>query len=511
MILKRIGLSIPLLAVILLFAPHALAASIYTTNPGYFGDSTGVSGGGTQGIIVGTTTSPLQYIPIHQVQLRVATDANTTLTLTLCNRNNILGQANCNYTSDSVSVSPDGGVGPGQLITFTFTATGPGNTDDYALVECPQHGVCDNSGMDYTHVFNIIGNTGNTVVFGSGDPTIIAATLAHVHGGAGDIAAQMIFADSGGVPPTPCSSGETRLCDFTPEEGDSLPSGDPVVFSVQAYVNDDDIGSLTNVVIKLHNIDQNVLLASFLSPSDIVLLNEDIDSGGQFNFSTTTFIGDGNYRLEASIRRKFFFDWITVPGSSINQTLSHQFVIGSSTFIGNLTQNGFAILNGQLASSTATSSIALVAQCNPLGDFNMTNCLSGLFIPDAGQVQTTLAGARDGIITRMPWGYITRFVNIVSATTTSPLPTWEVEVAMNTASDTTTFSFDPGDMLAGAGALLASTTDPHSGLNIRQILEPLVQLAIGIAVIFTIVSDITGSHRHGGESPADDPRRRRSV
>lgn len=310
-----------------------------------------------------------------------------------------------------------------------------------------------------------------------------------------------------------CDSGDTRICGFTPENGDVI-TGPNVDFTLDYYVNGEDIGgfvdSVSDVVVKLHNIDQNVLLLGFLTQSDIVLYNEIATTSGSFHFATTTVLADGNYRLEASIKRKFFFNWITVPGAQLNQTISKQFIVGASTFIGNLSQNGFNILNGTLASSTATSSIALVANCNPLGTFDMTNCLAGLFIPDAGQVQTTIQGAKDGILTRMPWGYITRFMTIVSSSATTTLPSFTTTIAQNDEDDTTTLTFNPGDMMAGGGALLDSIEDPYNGMTVKDIFRPIIQLSVALMVILTIAADISSSHNHAS-GPADVASRRRRT
>jgi len=311
------------------------------------------------------------------------------------------------------------------------------------------------------------------------------------------------------VTPTSSCGTYSHICGFTPENGSTV-SGPTVAFTLDYFVTQEDIDQNYNdVVITLHNIDQNVLLLGFLSPGDIVLYNEVATTSAHVSFATSTPLADGNYRLEAKMQRKFFFNWITIPGDNINQSISKQFVVGTPTFIGNLTQNGFNILNGTLASSTATSSVALVANCNPLGTFDMVNCLAGLFIPDAGQVQATIQGAQQGILTRMPWGYVTRFVGIVGGTGTTTLSTtYTTTVALNTASDTTTLSFNPGDMFAGGATLVDSIASPYDGsVTFRSVFEPIIKLSIAVLVLLTIFSDITGSHAHHAE-PGEVRRRR---
>lgn len=309
-----------------------------------------------------------------------------------------------------------------------------------------------------------------------------------------------------------CESGYTRICGFTPENGEVL-TGPDIEFTLKAWIDEQDVSGDRRVRIRLHNIDQNVLLLGFFSNNDIWLLDEKLEEGesGEFNFATTTPLADGNYRIEAWLTRTVFFGWIKNPfDNNADQVISKQFIVGAPTFIGNLTQNGFNILNGTMASSTATSSLALVAQCSPFADagFNMVNCLSGLLIPDSNQIQQTIQGARDGILSRLPWGYFTRFAEIMSNTATSTLPSWNVTVALNNADDTTNLAFNPAEMLAGGAALVDTIADPYYGKTARDIFEPMIQLSVAFMVILTLAADITSSHKHDS-SPGDVAARRK--
>lgn len=404
----------------------------------------------------------------------------------------------------------NGTVGTGYAVGSTnlceYPITGSSNAGQNIWIMF----VCSSSGCN-TNTSNIIGTNstaGGYLVSGTQAPPYLHGSMA------------FRTCDSGGCPTTPfppppgaCDTSYSHICGFTPENGTTV-TGPTVNFTLDYAVTQADIDSqLNDVVVTLHNIDQNVLLLGFLSPGDITLYNQVATTSGAIHFATSSPLADGNYRLEAKMQRKFFFDWITIPGDSINQSISKQFIVGTPTFIGNLTQNGFNILNGTLASSTATSSVVLVSHCNPLGTFDMIDCLSGLFIPDASQIQATIVGAQQGILTRMPWGYITRFVTIVGGTGTTTLSTtYTVEVALNTASDTTNISFNPGDMFAGGGALVDSIHSPYdSSVTFRSVFEPIIKLTIGLLVLFQIVHDITGSHAHHSEAGDVGGRRRKRT
>jgi hypothetical protein len=311
----------------------------------------------------------------------------------------------------------------------------------------------------------------------------------------------------GDVPPEPILACEedpaTRIIDFSPLDGETV--SNPVTFSLDACIDPEDLGTIKGVNISLHNIDQNVLLLGTLSPSDIYLLDqEDIDIAGLFQFSTSTYIGEGNYRLEACIERSYFFGFIVNPFSDISDCISHQFVVGTSTYIGNISQRIFGDTNDFLNGLTATSSEALANTCNPLNsNFGIRECMTFLFIPDAYSLSLTMEDARTGILTRVPWGYFTRVINILSSTATSTLPAWTASIQVGAGNDMTpeitTITIDPADMLAGGASLLDSVQDPITNKTARDVFLPMVQLTVALAVIMTIISDLTSSHRHANE------------
>jgi hypothetical protein len=315
--------------------------------------------------------------------------------------------------------------------------------------------------------------------------------------------------DTGGV----CS---TRIISFTPADS-STPITSPVTFTLDSFINATDISGIVGVKITIHNIDQNVLILSQLSPSDVFLLDSkqiqssDLVSSGanQSHFMYTSSpitLGDGNYRVDVSLERSYLGGWIVNPWSSINSEMSHSFVVGAPTFIGNISNNMFKQVNditGAIGGSSTASDLA--GTCLPIsGSFDVIQCMHFLFVPDAQQLHDTFMSAKDGILTRVPWGYVTRFVTILSDPSTVSLPTISDTFPTNGTGDTLTVSFDPGDMLAGAGTVIDSIHDPlDSSVNFSDTFKPMVALLISLAVLLEIIADLTGSHRHhapGGNS-----------
>lgn len=303
---------------------------------------------------------------------------------------------------------------------------------------------------------------------------------------------------------------ETELCNFNPLDGEIL-TGPDIEFSLDAYINAEDLSGISGVRITLENIDQNVLLMGNFSPSDILLLEQDVDEAGEFNFSTTTVIGDGNYRVKACLYRSYLAGWftgaITNPFSGISDCQSHQFIVGTSTFIGSVSQDIYGQTQDFYAGLTGTTSDALAKSCNPLGgSFGIRECIAFMFIPDASDLRDTMDNARESILTRVPWGYGTRFIDILNSEATTTIPAFTAHVTMGPGSGgttTETITIDPGDMIRGGGELLESIKDPIYGKSARDIFEPFVQLTVALAVLFTIVADVMRSHTHYTEKPGE--------
>lgn len=416
-------------------------------------------------------------------------------------------------------------------ISMPFSLTvqlASGHTD--AFIDCSatvtMNSAVNNSGNSFVNLITVTGFTGTQCAMGTGAgdyefrfPVPTGGTsVGRGRQTQGNTTPLIVYTQYSAGPPPDLS---THIIDFAP--GNNATTTNPVTFSLNAYVSPNDLGTFIGVKFTLHNIDQNVLLLSAFSPSDIYLLDGfQATTSGNFNFSTTTIIGEGNYRLEAQIERSYLGGWFVNPFSPINEDISHQFIVCgvsdpacAGTFIGNLSQNGYNELNSIFASSTATTT-ASAANCNftSWNTFSLPKCGAYLLVPGGDYLNTTLKGLKDGVLTRVPWGYFTRAVAIFNTTATSSLPTFTATIQIGpgdqSVATTTTLTFDPGDMIAGGGALLDSITDPIHGKTVKDVFEPLVQLSIAISVLFTIIADLTGSHRHHTDTAEGEKKKKLS-
>lgn len=296
----------------------------------------------------------------------------------------------------------------------------------------------------------------------------------------------------------------TRIVSIDPEDGETIVSTGtttPVDFALHAYINEGDLSTFAGIKITFENIDQNVLLSELSQYTYHFVDRVQATTSGDFYYATTTELAAGNYRVTGTLERTTAFGVIN-PFSGFLGTIdeeSHQFIVGTSTWIGNIQQNMFGDVAGFYGGLGATTSSAMAATCNPLsGSFGMRECVGFLLIPDSNQLQSTFNSFRSGVLTRAPWGYLTRFVTILSdeASTTLPAISMEFDPAGPLAG--VTWNVMPGEIIAAGGDFMNEVEDRH-GNNLRDILEPIIKLIVGLALVFQIVHDLTGSHRHHAE------------
>lgn len=244
---------------------------------------------------------------------------------------------------------------------------------------------------------------------------------------------------------------QTRIIDFDPQEGAVETS--PVTFTLEYYVNPQDIGQTIPVRFYFQNINQNNLLNPFFDDS-LELLDIVATSSGLASFSTTTVLEDGCYRVNAILGyQTWFANFFAQHLASYDiQNMSHQFVVGTCGFIGNIAQNSFSQVTDIFASSTATSTAALARTCVPFsGDFDTIECIAFLLVPDSGYLYDSLDSFRNSAATHFPLGYITHALSIISTSTVGTLTVIDASVP-------------PG--LPGAGS--------HIRLDLTNVLDPFL-------------------------------------
>lgn len=143
--------------------------------------------------------------------------------------------------------------------------------------------------------------------------------------------------------------------------------------------------------------------------------------------------------------------------------------------------------------------------------FSLWDCLSGfvqfLFVPSSGQLATWFEDLREGFLTRVPFGYVTRFVAIVtSLDSVQPPP---LQYSFGTASPDVLQGLTDGDPVAFQvfdhfGELESAEADDGSGKNIWDIVMPYFETVVTLAVLAVILEDLLGFRFVKDNSDEDD-------
>lgn len=213
-------------------------------------------------------------------------------------------------------------------------------------------------------------------------------------------------------------------------------------------------------------------------------------SSGAYSFSTTTpaIILNGTYTLTTSITTPDF----SFLGINIGQ---NTLVSTTTTFLGAATTTYDSISDAQLSGIQALAGGQSFSQdnCNVgSGSFSISLCIDYLIIPTQANFSQDIANLQSGFLTRMPWGYANRIVQIMTSDpTAAALP--ETTVPIYIGSSTTPAEelvIDPQDTIVGGAAYLNSFHAYGSGLTLRQIVEPYIDLFIGISLMIIVFHDL---------------------
>jgi len=314
----------------------------------------------------------------------------------------------------------------------------------------------------------------------------------------------------------------TRIISMTPENGTT--TSNPITFDFHGYINPDDVGSVIKINIKLENIDQNVL---FLGGTSYAAGYIDMFDGiatttGDWYYSTTTYLGDGNYRFHAvmdscaTVFGSCIFHTTLggVIGGGVYEEASTQFIVGEATFIGNISQNVNNILGIELASTSPNLSVGEV--CWPIkasdtfgfaynASSSIAGCLGYLFVPDASDLRDVMENFKDGFLTRVPWGYATRFFSIVSGDATSTLPVLSVNLPTSTMPSSLAgkplINVDPWEAFSESS--IWATSEDVNGNTMWESLEPYWNIVVLFAFAVGAVHELIGffgGGRHDSES-----------
>ncbi len=305
----------------------------------------------------------------------------------------------------------------------------------------------------------------------------------------------------------------TRIDSVDPDNNQSVATSSlPYLFDVKGYINPTDYKAGARLMMKIdRNTDQQ-------SSDALVGFNSafgnktylPITASTTFDVSTTS----DNLNLSFPLRVGLYkARWeIQEPGFDIfGLNFFYHTVIGKDTVFTIATTT--AIDNIQLQQEAYLNTIKNatgdpLAECqfsvfNTALDFSLggqlINCMGGIIswmlIPSPAVLSSTIQQLKDGFLTRPPMGYLTRIVSAIQNGQQGTLPNVSVDVPIpDTDTDHTgkiTIGFDINQWIADTADLEATFQDP-AGHSAKTIIEPIIQLLVGLLVMMFIWNDLHG-------------------
>lgn len=307
------------------------------------------------------------------------------------------------------------------------------------------------------------------------------------------VTAYFPFLMTGSGPQGVVSDQRTRIISVLPVDKSTVASTTDTLVGITGFINPDDW--VEGMVVSLHLTSWNCNGQATDVAAAFTTCVRDLEihpGAGAFATTTTFNLSPWDFGTWNMTGRIGTSQYCLLGYCLSNKTLTST---STSFIIGELSQTERVV-----ASSTSFLKEVLqdedVASCNPLsGHFDILRCLALLFVPDKDSITLVLSALHDNLLTLAPWGYLTRFAEIMTNNATSTLPTFTATF-LTGANATTSLTFDMNDMLAGGSNLLDSIKDPNTGQNAKDIVLPIVQLIVFSGVVFYIVRDITHIHHH---------------
>jgi len=299
---------------------------------------------------------------------------------------------------------------------------------------------------------------------------------------------------------TGCPLGVTCILSVTPSNGSTIATSTSAIFAVNGYLSSEDYDSGNNKVRVTLSYSQSagahwyspVAVAScrigIFDDSDTCDYYEwELPSAGSFNVSTTTALLDtGRYNMDASIDAQQL--WVLTRNLTATST---QFTVVGATGLDLLHDR----IAGEFASTTASSTLDL-SSCNLIsGSFNVLTCGYALIVPPQDLIKTSFVNFYNGALQVVPFGYVTRFVTIISTGTAVIPPPLSYEFGSSSPQvlqtisngDPVTFQiFDQFDELESI------RTDDGQDKGIWDIIMPWFNIFVILAVLLLILEDLLG-------------------
>jgi len=296
----------------------------------------------------------------------------------------------------------------------------------------------------------------------------------------------------------------TRIISVTPYDGEVVASTTPTEIGFEAYINGDyPKSTLTFKVQRLNDLNDYGGMSGQIWEYSTTTNEVGPISYSKIVPSLVSFLDPGNYILTLDIRPSTIFSFFT-PTSVATSTM---FYVGDATRFGldyAKSQDEYRDFFSDISQS-ATSSLADFCDfTSPLGGWltgglventwDIGKCLRSLLVPNALEVKAVFDSYKGQVLYAFPLGYVTRSIDIMTGTTTLPLPalTYTFENDFPSAIFAgKTFGFDFTEIASDASDILDTQfVSASDDKTVWEIFEPYIRTVFAFLLAWLIIVDL---------------------
>lgn len=311
---------------------------------------------------------------------------------------------------------------------------------------------------------------------------------------------------NGDMSSDPDLSTGTRIVSVVPFDTQVIATSTNSVIGSEVFIDENDFEEGMYVEQQLvKTADVNGIYSAGASPVLYTrFYNYSLHSGYNYVSTTTDIIESGEYQLKTNIRRDStlyniasFFSYQNVFNYGLVMSTTTYFIASTTSAWDDFVNDTVTQLDNFFASTTLS-----MDSCSTWTSFSLTGCMGIMFGYQKVPMERAFGQIKDNLARDFPFGYVTRFVEILTASTTQSIP----PISYTFASDfpvsflaNQTMSYDV-DTLLNEGVTVLNNDLKSTGsnpLSVWAIFQILVTWIIYLTLFFMIFNDVVQIYDYG--------------
>lgn len=290
---------------------------------------------------------------------------------------------------------------------------------------------------------------------------------------------------------------ETGILSLIPSNDEVVDITIPVLIDVTTYIKTEDYDP--DAYLRIRYANQYLYSNLQVANKDVLwtyMTDTPLNSLTDYVSTTTTIVDEGRYTLQVQIRKPSFvgsalsfFGLSNLYDAGLVYGTTTTFIASSTTAYDDFIDETASAISTFLSSSTISTEV-----CSLTG-FDLQGCFALMFAWQGDSMQEAFDNIRTGVLTYAPIGYVTRFVEVVTTTGTTTLPTLsytfadDFPIATLQAKDVTLDVFTDEALDIVQNQLVSTGDEP---LNAWDITNDVIGYVLYLWLAFLIVSDLLG-------------------